>query len=72
MRQERKISSLKISDVGNINVTSDSFKIAVWEDLTLKVFFDKAKQTPSSDPRKNLYFMKGVCCIDDFRKTNLR
>ena len=73
VRQERKISSLiKVSDVGNVNVTSDSFKIAEWEDPTLKVFFDKAKQTPSSGPRKNLYFMKGVCCIDDFRETNLR
>ena len=43
MRHERKISPLKVPDVGNVNVTSDSFKIAQGEDPILKAFFDKAK-----------------------------
>ena len=58
VRQERKIRPLEISDVCNVKVTTDSFKIAQGED-PLKVFFDKTKQTSSSDPMKNPYFMNG-------------
>ena len=47
-KQERKISPLKVPDVGNFNVTSDYFKIAQREDPTLNAFSDKAKQTPRS------------------------
>ena len=68
VRQERKISPVKVPDAGNDNVASDSFKIAHGECPILKVFFDKAEQTPSSDLMKNPCFMKGVCCIDTFRE----